>query len=234
MHVLLLSQDRIAAEQAKMRILFEGITSVVAENTDDAVGLVARGDFDVMAVDFALHDARTENTLARLRSVADATPALAVVDKDPEREQDATRRILALHAGFDAAIPSHSSHAEFVAQLRNLALRRAGLVPPVATFGKLRINFAQRRAFAEAQDLMLPRQTYELLEYLVLRFNKVVPMGRILERFDETLEREPLDPNSVDRILRRLRLCLEPAGLSDIIKVHSGRGMSFEAGEALG
>jgi DNA-binding response OmpR family regulator len=234
MHVLLLSKDKIGVEQAKTRILFDGITSVVAENTDDAIGLISRSDFDVVAVDFAPQDARSENALGRIRSVANATPVLAVVSSDLDGDRDATRRILALHAGFDAAIPSSSSHAEFVAILRNLALRRAGLVPPVATFGKLRINFALRRAFAKTQDLMLPRQAYELLEYLVLRFNKVVSNGLILERFDETLEREPLDQNSVDYISRRLRRYLEPAGLGGVIKVHPGQGMSFEAGEAPG
>ena len=236
MHVLLVHNDPKPAEMARIRMGFEGITADVAVGIDEAMSYVAHSDYDVVVVRLDDAELRTEMIQGRIGAYSDAPPVLAVVAASYVPNCSATGRVQALLENFADVIDDGAPPPEFLATIRKLALRRAALAPPDATFGRFRINFIERRCFIDGTELAMAMQSYDLLEYLVLRRDRVVPSDRILDRLEAVRAHvqpdAPVDHATIQMLARRVREnILKPHGAKDIIRVHAGAGLLFDVAQ---
>lgn len=128
-----------------------------------------------------------------------------------------------LTAGAATVIDRACPLPEICARLGAVARRARGQCSPLAELGPLTIDLAQRRATLFGQPLTLAPKLLELLEFLVLRPNRIVSREALMSHL-YGLENEP-----TDRIFSvyfcQLRAALAPA--RDSLRIETMRGEGY-------
>jgi DNA-binding response OmpR family regulator len=115
----------------------------------------------------------------RMRSAHDWTPVLFVTARDDEVD-----RILGLELGADDYVTKPFSPRELVARVTSV-LRRAHGVPdsaPALMVGAVRLDPAQRRAFAADVEVALTATEFDLLAELMRRPGRVFSREQLLSQ----------------------------------------------------
>lgn len=113
----------------------------------------------------------------RLRAAADWTPVLFVTARDDE-----TDRIIGLELGADDYITKPFSPREVVARVSSVLRRSQGLTdgPEPLQVGRVRLDAAQRRVFADAAEVPLTATEFDLLAFLMRRPGRVISRDQLL------------------------------------------------------
>jgi two-component system, OmpR family, response regulator len=171
--VLVVEDETAIADLVRLYLSREGFG--VRVETDGQAGLAAARRLHPVAIvlDVGLPGLDGTELCRRLRADRDWTPVLFVTARDDEVD-----RVVGLELGADDYITKPFSPRELVARVKTV-LRRAQGPPgesPVLTVGRVRLDPARRKAYADDREVALTTTEFDLLAFLMRR------PGRVYER----------------------------------------------------
>jgi two-component system, OmpR family, response regulator len=217
--VLVVEDETAIADLVRLYLSREGFG--VQVESDGQAGLAAARRLHPVAIvlDVGLPGLDGTELCRRLRADGDWTPVLFVTARDDEVD-----RVVGLELGADDYITKPFSPRELVARVKTV-LRRAHGPPgesPVLTVGRVRLDPARRKAYADDRELALTTTEFDLLAFLMRR------PGRVYER--EHLLSEvwgyaaAAGTRTVDVHVAQLR-----AKLGDASPIRTVRGVGYSA-----
>jgi DNA-binding response OmpR family regulator len=172
--VLVVEDDPAIADLVARYLRRDGFG--VAVETDGAAALAAvrRQRPVAVVLDVGLPSMDGIEVCRALRADGDWTPVLFVTARDDEVD-----RVLGLELGADDYVTKPFSPRELVARVRTV-LRRGGVVAEVLEVGRVRVDLAQRRAWADGVEVTLSPTEFELLAQLMRRPRQVFERPQLL------------------------------------------------------
>lgn len=218
LRLLLIEDDRVAADMLAARFADNAIEMVHA--ADGAAGLeVAReGGFDVLIVDRMLPQLTGTELVEALRKSGDTTPVLFL-----SALGEVDDRVAGFDAGGDDYLVKPYAFAELSARVTALARRNEPTQATQMRLADLQLDLLAREARRGDVVLDLNNREFDLLAYLLTHQGEIVTRNMLLENvWNYGLDTQT---NVVDVHISRLRSKLdkgfEPALL------HTKRGQGF-------
>jgi two-component system, OmpR family, response regulator len=224
MKILVVEDDREAAEYLEKAFGEAGHTAHVASDGESGFVLAAEGDYDVLVVDRMLPRRDGLSLIAGLRSRGNTTPvlilsALGAVDD----------RVTGLRAGGDDYLTKPYAFSELLARVEVLN-RRIGSreVETVYRVGDLELDRLSHVVKRAGRDIVLQPREFRLLEYLMRHAGQVVTRTMLLENVWDY----HFDPqtNVIDVHVSRLRGKIEKGFDSPVLHTVRGAGYMLKAG----
>jgi two-component system OmpR family response regulator len=224
MKILVIEDDREAADYLQKALSEAGHTVHVAGDGDAGYTLADTGDYDVMVVDRMLPRRDGLSVIAGLRAHGNATPVLIL-----SALGEVDDRVTGLRAGGDDYLTKPYAFTELLARIEVLC-RRANFKDAETLYrvGDLeldRLSHAVRRA---GREIVLQPREFKLLEYLMRHAAQVVTRTMLLENVWDY----HFDPqtNVIDVHVSRLRSKIEKGFDSPILHTVRGAGYMLKAG----
>jgi two-component system, OmpR family, response regulator len=156
----------------------------------------------------------------RLRQERVHTPILLLTARDAISD-----RVAGLDAGADDYLVKPFAFVELAARLRALYRRPAEAVPVVLEGGSVRLDPASRRVWRGADEVVLPKKEFRILEYMMRQPGRVVTRAMIAEHaWDSDF---PNVTNVIDVHIRQLRRRLDDPYPGELIQTVRGAGYRF-------
>lgn len=212
--VLVVEDEPAIADVVSLYLRRDGFE--VTHVSDGAAGLAeARRSSPVAIVlDVGLPSLDGTEICRQLRAEGDWTPVLFCTARDDEID-----RVLGLELGGDDYITKPFSPRELVARVKAAVRRAAGPTGPTIV-GRVRIDAAARRVWADDQEIQLTATEFDLLAYLMAR------PGRVIERAELLTEiwgyPESVGTRTVDVHVAQLR-----GKLGDASPLRTVRGVGY-------
>jgi two-component system OmpR family response regulator len=224
MKILIVEDDREAADYLEKAFAEAGHTAHVARDGETGFALADAGDYDVMVVDRMLPRRDGLSLIAGLRSRGNSTPVLIL-----SALGEVDDRVTGLRAGGDDYLTKPYAFSELLA--RTEALNRRGGSKDVETIYKVgdleldRLSHMVRRA---GREIVLQPREFRLLEYLMRHAGQVVTRTMLLENVWDY----HFDPqtNVIDVHVSRLRAKIEKEFDSPVLHTVRGAGYMLRAG----
>jgi len=219
---ILLVEDNIEIQLVNSNMLKRrgGYNVYLAMNLEEARGIVASTDLDIILLDITLPDGSGLDFLAELRQ--DKNIPVLILSAHGKIQD----KLKGLEAGSDDYLSKPYDNDELILRIESL-LRRAEQMPKVITKGALTLRVNSNQAFVNGVDIMLGQNIeFSLLNIFVQAENKTLSA----EYLYEEVWGQPMaeDDNAVRKAVTRLRTKLEKSGYT-IITEH-GKGYRFEQG----
>ena len=174
--------------------------------------------YDLILLDVMLPKIDGITLCQKLRSKGYDTPILMLTAKDTLND-----RIEGLDAGADDYLVKPFELGELSARIRALLRRGNSTLPPVLTWGDLKLDPSTCEVFYEEQLLALSPKEYKLLEFFLRNGRRVFSRAQILEHL-WSFEQVP-EEATVKAHIRGLRQKLESVGAPhDLIETVYGLG----------
>ena len=188
----------------------EGMVADVAVRGEDAIWMIAAGEFDAVVLDVMLPGIDGFETCRRLRGDGVWTPIIMLTARD-----GVTDRVRGLDEGADDYLVKPFSLAELLARLRALARRGPIERPVVLEVGDLRLDPATREVWRGDSEIELSPKEFALLEAFMRRPGEVLSQLALLEHaWDYDYENRS---NVVEVYVRYLREKIDrPFGLRSL------------------
>jgi two-component system OmpR family response regulator len=224
MKILVIEDDREAAEYIQKAFDEAGHTADVAADGEIGFSLADSGDYDVLVVDRMLPRRDGLSVVAQLRGRGKTTPVLIL-----SALGEVDDRVTGLRAGGDDYLTKPYAFSELLA--RTEALNRRGGSKDVETIYKVgdleldRLSHMVRRA---GREIVLQPREFRLLEYLMRHAGQVVTRTMLLENVWDY----HFDPqtNVIDVHVSRLRAKIEKEFDSPVLHTVRGAGYMLRAG----
>ena len=224
MKILVIEDDREAAEYIQKAFDEAGHTADVAADGETGFSLADSGDYDVLVVDRVLRRRDGLSVVAQLRARGKTTPVLIL-----SALGEVDDRVTGLRAGGDDYLTKPYAFSELLA--RTEALNRRGQSKEVETVYKVgdleldRLSHTVRRA---GREIVLQPREFRLLEYLMRHAGQVVTRTMLLENVWDY----HFDPqtNVIDVHVSRLRAKIEKEFDSPVLHTVRGAGYMLRAG----
>ncbi|HEY8267771.1 MAG TPA: response regulator transcription factor [Xanthobacteraceae bacterium] len=219
MRLLVVEDDREAAEYLKKALREAGHVAEIAGDGETGLALALDGDFDVLVVDRMLPKRDGLSLVAELREKGRATPVLILSALGQVDD-----RVTGLRAGGDDYLSKPYSFSELLARIEALARRgapqAADTVYRVADLELDRLAHSVTRA---GKELPLQPREFRLLEYLMRHAGQVVTRTMLLENVWDY----HFDPqtNVIDVHVSRLRSKIDKG--FDKALLHTIRGAGY-------
>ena len=219
MRLLVVEDDREAAEYLKKALREAGHLAEIAADGESGLALALDGEFDVLVVDRMLPKRDGLSLVAELRDKGIATPvlflsALGQVDD----------RVTGLRAGGDDYLAKPYSFSELLARVEALARRGAPqTADTVYRVGDLELDRLAHRVTRATKEIALQPREFRLLEYLMRHAGQVVTRTMLLENVWDY----HFDPktNVIDVHMSRLRSKIDKG--FDRTLLHTIRGAGY-------
>jgi DNA-binding response OmpR family regulator len=177
---LLVIEDEPALAAALSRGLRAELYVVDVEHDGDAGLRAARaGLHDLLLLDLMLPGCSGLEICRTLRAEGHELPILMLTARDTTADV-----VAGLDAGAHDYLCKPFAFDELLARVRAL-LRGRRAAPAAQTVGDLRVDLAGRRVWRAGRELTLTPKEFQLLEYLLLHLDEVVPKERLLEALYE-------------------------------------------------
>lgn len=217
MRILIVEDERKAAEYLHRGLTESGFVVDVAYDGDDGLHLAVESSYDLVVLDIGLPRRDGWSVLASLRRAGRQTPVLFLTARD-----DVSDRVRGLEAGADDYLVKPFAFSELLARIRSILRRGPTRLPDVLTAGDLEIDVTRHRATRGGQRLDLTPKEFALLALLLRRRGEVLSRTIISElvwemHFDS-------DTNVVDVAIRRLRAKVDDAFPTKLIRTVRGVG----------
>jgi len=224
MKILVIEDDREAAEYIQKAFDEAGHTADVAADGETGFSLADSGDYDVLVVDRMRPRRDGLSVVAQLRARGKTTPVLIL-----SALGEVDDRVTGLRAGGDDYLTKPYAFSELLA--RTEALNRRGQSKEVETVYKVgdleldRLSHTVRRA---GREIVLQPREFRLLEYLMRHAGQVVTRTMLLENVWDY----HFDPqtNVIDVHVSRLRAKIEKEFDSPVLHTVRGAGYMLRAG----
>jgi len=224
MKILVIEDDREAAEYLEKALVEAGHTAHVAGDGETGFALAESSDYDVMIIDRMLPRRDGLSVIAGLRSRGNTTPVLIL-----SALGEVDDRVTGLRAGGDDYLTKPYAFSELLARIevlnRRVTSRESETVYRVGDLELDRLSHTVRRG---AVDITLQPREFRLLEYLMRHAGQVVTRTMLLENVWDY----HFDPqtNVIDVHVSRLRGKIEKGFDSPILHTVRGAGYMLKAG----
>ena len=159
-------------------LVTRGFEAAEARSGEEALEKTRAGRYDLVLLDISMPGMGGLEACRAIRSASDVAIIMLTVRNT---EED---KVEALDAGADDYVTKPFSTPELLARIR-AALRRAPVAPD-AELQRIRlqeaeIDFSSRRVSAGGRQARLTPKEFDLLRYLVMHPNKVIPHRELLQ-----------------------------------------------------
>ena len=224
MKILVMEDDREAADYLKKALTEAGHTVHVAGDGETGFALADAGDYDVMVVDRMMPRRDGLSVIAGLRSRGNTTPVLIL-----SALGEVDDRVTGLRAGGDDYLTKPYAFSELLARVEVLN-RRAGAKESETVYrvGDLELDRLSHTVKRLGQEITLQPREFRLLEYLMRHAGQVVTRTMLLENVWDY----HFDPqtNVIDVHVSRLRGKIEKGFDKPILHTVRGAGYMLKSG----
>jgi two-component system OmpR family response regulator len=219
LRILLLEDDREAAQMIEKALALEGHDVVRAADVRSAIACADAGAFDAAVLDLMVPGGSGYDVLDHLRRRAGAPAVVILTARDSVGD-----RVTGLDRGADDYLVKPFSLAELGARLRAV-VRRSASSPDRVQRGDLELDLPRRRCRIGATAVDLTPIEFDLLACLAREEGRVVSRQHLLRE----VWRIGFEPgtNVVEVHVHRLRRKLEDAGGRDLLRTVRGRGYAL-------
>ncbi|EHK53527.1 response regulator transcription factor [Allomesorhizobium alhagi] len=223
MKILVIEDDREAADYLQKALTEAGHTVHVAGDGETGFALADSGDYDVMIVDRMLPRRDGLSVIAGLRSRGNTTPVLIL-----SALGEVDDRVTGLRAGGDDYLTKPYAFSELLARVevlnRRASFKEADTVYRIGDLELDRLSHTVRRG---GREIPLQPREFKLLEYLMRHAGQVVTRTMLLENVWDY----HFDPqtNVIDVHVSRLRSKIEKGFDRPILHTVRGAGYMLKA-----
>jgi two-component system OmpR family response regulator len=224
MRLLIIEDDREAAEYLIRAFREVGHVADHAADGEDGLAMALDGDYDVLIVDRMLPRRDGLSVIGVLREKGMETPVLILSALGQVDD-----RVKGLRAGGDDYLPKPYSFSELLARVEVLARRRGGrneeTVYRVADLELDRLSHQVKRG---TEEIVLQPREFRLLEYLMKHAGQVVTRTMLLENVWDY----HFDPqtNVIDVHISRLRSKIDKNFAQPLLHTVRGAGYMIRDG----
>ena len=219
MRLLVVEDDRDAADYLVKAFREVGHVADAANDGEDGLAMAADGEYDVLIIDRMLPKLDGLAVIGSLRAKGVETPVLILSALGQVDD-----RIKGLRAGGDDYLPKPYSFAELLARVEVLSRRRGGRgEETVLRVADLVLDRMSREVRRGEEEISLQPREFRLLEYLMKHAGQVVTRTMLLENVWDY----HFDPqtNVIDVHISRLRSKIDK-GFSQPL-LHTVRGAGY-------
>ena len=218
MRLLVIEDDRDAADYLVKAFREVGHVADAATNGEDGLSLALDGNYDVLIVDRMLPKLDGLSVIGRLREKGIEVPVLILSALGQVDD-----RVKGLRAGGDDYLPKPYSFSELLARVEVLSRRRGGRSEEtVLRVGDLQLDRLSHEVRRGAQEIVLQPREFRLLEYLMKHAGQVVTRTMLLENVWDY----HFDPqtNVIDVHMSRLRSKIDRGHARPLLHTIRGAG----------
>lgn len=216
MHILLVEDDALLADGLARALGHSGYIVDTANDGLKADSLLNNETFDLVILDIGLPGLDGCEVLQRLRARRQQTPVLVLSARLAVEE-----RVRLLDLGADDYVVKPVTQAELEARVRALIRRRLGDASPEVVLGSLRLDTVGKRAWLNDTALELNAREWAALEFLAGRVNRIVSKEQLIQALYSW--QDEITPNAIEKLVSRLRVKLEAAGIT----IRTVRGLGY-------
>ncbi len=227
MRILVLDSDANDQKILSKALKEEGFDVYNTPSAEDAIDLVRRRfDFDLLVMDYQLHDKSGLSTIKTLRSNHFGRPIIVTdINSTPED------RARAMNAGADVLMDWPIDNLELAARARAYIRRYYGHDSSFIQTGNLCVNIDTQAVTVDGEPLRLTQQEYRMMELLALRKGNVLENETFLDHMYHDGEEEP-EAKTIDVYISKLRKKLREAGALDdqgksLVRTVRGHGFTL-------
>jgi len=223
MKILIIEDDREAADYLQKALSEAGHVAHVARNGDDGFSMAEEGGYDVLIVDRMLPKRDGLSIISELRANGDKTPALIL-----SALGEVDDRVTGLRAGGDDYLTKPYAFSELLARVEALSRRGSSRdTETVYRVGDLELDRLSHTVRRGSREIVLQPREFKLLEYLMRHGGQVVTRTMLLENVWDY----HFDPqtNVIDVHISRLRSKIEKGFDSPILHTVRGAGYMLKA-----
>ncbi|MCR4268384.1 response regulator transcription factor [Nitratireductor sp. ZSWI3] len=219
MKILVIEDDREAADYLKNALTEAGHTADVARDGDSGFSMAETGSYDIYVIDRMLPRRDGLSIITELRKGGNETPALIL-----SALGEVDDRVTGLRAGGDDYLTKPYAFSELLARIEVLK-RRAGAkeIETVYRVGDLELDRLSHTVRRSGQEIALQPREFRLLEYMMRHAGQVVTRTMLLENVWDY----HFDPqtNVIDVHISRLRGKIEKGFEKPLL--HTVRGAGY-------
>jgi two-component system OmpR family response regulator len=224
MKILVVEDDREAADYLRKALLEAGHVVHLAGDGEEGLALAENGGYDILVVDRMLPRRDGLTLIAALRAKGDTTPVLIL-----SALGEVDDRVTGLRAGGDDYLTKPYAMSELLARVEALN-RRAGSrdVETVYRVADLELDRLAHTVKRAGREITLQPREFRLLEYLMRHAGQVVTRTMLLENVWDY----HFDPqtNVIDVHISRLRSKIEKGFDRPVLHTVRGAGYMLRAG----
>jgi two-component system OmpR family response regulator len=224
MRLLIIEDDRDAAEYLVKAFREVGHVADQAGDGEEGLGLALDGGYDVLIVDRMLPKLDGLSVIGKLRAKGNATPALILSALGAVDD-----RVRGLRAGGDDYLPKPYSFSELLARIEVLARRHTGRGEETQyRVADLELDRLSHRVVRGTEEISLQPREFRLLEYLMKHAGQVVTRTMLLENVWDY----HFDPqtNIIDVHISRLRSKIDKGFAQPLLHTVRGAGYMIRDG----
>jgi two-component system, OmpR family, response regulator len=225
MKILVIEDDREAAQYLAKGLRESGHTVDLAADGEEGYQLASDGRYDVLVVDRMLPKRDGLSIVADLRRASNATPVLIL-----SALGEVDDRVKGLRAGGDDYLAKPYAFSELLARIEALGRRRGSAdVETVLKVGDLELDRLAHRVQRAGNVIAVQPREFRLLEYLMRHAGQVVTRTMLLENVWDY----HFDPqtNVIDVHMSRLRSKIDKEFGSPLLHTVRGAGYMIREGE---
>ncbi|HMN51921.1 MAG: response regulator transcription factor [Xanthobacteraceae bacterium] len=218
MRVLVVEDDREAADYLKKALREAGHVAEVANDGETGLALALEDSFDVLVVDRMLPKRDGLSLVSELRTRGQSTPVLILSALGQVDD-----RVTGLRAGGDDYLSKPYAFSELLARVEVLARRRApNSAETVYRVGDLELDRLSHSVTRGGEEIPLQPREFRLLEYLMRHAGQVVTRTMLLENVWDY----HFDPqtNVIDVHISRLRAKIDKGFAKPLLQTVRGAG----------
>ena len=223
MKILLIEDDREAAEYLQKALSEAGHTAHMASDGETGFAIANSNEYDILIVDRMLPRRDGLSVIAGLRSRGNNTPVLIL-----SALGEVDDRVTGLRAGGDDYLTKPFAFSELLARIEVLN-RRAGMKEQETVYrtGDLELDRLSHSVRRAGKEITLQPREFRLLEYLMRHAGQVVTRTMLLENVWDY----HFDPqtNVIDVHVSRLRGKIEKGFESPVLHTIRGAGYMLKA-----
>ena len=220
MRVLIVEDDKNAAEIITKALRREGFTCDGTDTGEDAIHLAKISNYDVILLDMMLPDGPGMEVIRRLRGHNDYTPIVILSALDSISD-----KVNGLSKGADDYIQKPASIQELIARLQAVVRRKMGYAESIISCGRLSVNLQTKTASADGMPIKLTSKEYNILELLILKKGYTLNKDAFLAHLYDESNEEP-SQKIIDVFICKLRKKIQAALSTDLNYIETiwGRG----------
>jgi two-component system copper resistance phosphate regulon response regulator CusR len=222
MRILLVEDEPRVAHFIARGLREQSYAVDVATDGEAALAQAGVNEYDAIILDVMLPLKDGFQVCREMRTQGIKPPVLMLTARDAVED-----RVRGLDCGADDYLGKPFDFTELLARLRALLRRAKAFRPERLKVADLTINTASHTVTRGGQRIALTAKEYSLLEFFVLRADRLVSRGEIAEHVWD----ENFDPfsNIIDVYVRRLRKKIDEGFTPPLIRTRRGEGYILSA-----